>query len=432
MNNVNQNKKLVNRLFILILAITAGIGWTLMTVARNDDNSQANYLELMAQVYEIIQSSYLEDTNSEILALGAVEGILLNVSQYCEIEPLDGKCPLISEEGPFDLGLVLGYKAPMMRVLDVMPGSAAQEAGIEVGDSIFRIRTQVAPYLTVSHAHRLLTGNKDDKIDLLMQHYRSEKIEELHLSPVEYTPPLPLEIRDESGFTYLRVNGPLTPNVTSAIKDSMNKTPPASGLILDLRHLNQGEEMEGIHLADLFLKDKRLVETLCKKNGEKVKELYTGDGTELTQFPMVVIMGFGSAGPAETCAAALQAGNRAKITGARSFGKAVERKVESLNSHYNMVVVTSVYCRLNGESIHDLGVIPDVETLDPHGPKFIPPENTNPGESPIPSPSMEEKPTETPTSAPETSPEPTVVKDVEKVDMYLQTAVETMLSMQHQ
>ncbi|MBN1550695.1 hypothetical protein JW979_04465, partial [bacterium] len=81
--------------FVILFSIIFISSWTILTIAQNDEHTIYEYLDLYSQVFELVQATYLEPTDPEILTLGAVEGMLLEVSHYCSIQPVSGTSPLI-------------------------------------------------------------------------------------------------------------------------------------------------------------------------------------------------------------------------------------------------------------------------------------------------------------------------------------------------
>ncbi len=354
-----------NRNRIVFIFLLMVIGWNLMTIADDDEPGYLDYIQLYSQIFETIQSRYLEETDPLILAEGAIDGILLTNSHYASLEPLSGKSGLIPSMGPAAAGLVLGYKVPMIRVIDVIPGSPADEAGITPGDSIIRINDKVTPFLTVDRAQRMLTGNPDETVELVVQNHLTFSLDEIEIIlreiPVDSAR---IEIQSDTHTLIISVRGIIDEITVAEIRKVVTETPDITGVILDLRHVNRGSEFIGIQLADLFIEDGRDISALCDSDNKVMNPFQSADSVNFAGFQMAVILDETSAGPAETCALALKTAGRATLTGDRSFGKAVLTTAVPLDTEYMMNMVTGQYCSPDGIPV-ETGLVPDIPVVLP-------------------------------------------------------------------
>jgi carboxyl-terminal processing protease len=364
-----------HKLLFVIPLITGIFCWTLMTDATEKDPGTLEYLELFAQCYELIQSRYIEETDPVVLAEGAIEGMLLESSPYSALLPVEGQSGLIPPFGPLSAGIVPGFKDPMIRAIDVIPGSPAEQAGIRSGDTIIRVNGEVTPYLTTDRVERMLSGDSGDVIELLIQREITGKLEEIEIELHAYDEPVPeIRITYDDNIRIVQIIGRLTLSTPEDLYHALTKSNDVDmPTILDLRNVNRGDEILGVRLADVFITDETKILHTCSKDENELGYVIANDGWELTEFPLALIIDSTSAGPAETCAAALQSVERAVITGDKSFGRAVYRDILRLDDRYELMMVTACFCTVTGESIHKNGVIPDVpvvlpvpENIDPY------------------------------------------------------------------
>ncbi len=354
-----------NQYLILCFMLLIGCGWTLLAVSEESTPTTLDYLDLFSQTFEIIQSRYLEETDPLILAEGAVEGMLLEISPYSTLMPLSGSSSIMPAELPASAGLVLGAENGMIRVIDVLPESPAQMKGILPGDFILRIGDKVTPYLPIERARRLLTGNPAQTVGLTIQSNISYRFEEISLD----LQPVRIESSIVSTFTHdflhLSFQGPLTTEKIDKIKDILHEHQALKGLILDLRHLNTGEETTGLTLADIFVDDSTAIASLCNKEKKIIQDLYASDGIYFGNFPIAVIIDNTSAGPAETCALALKSSKRAVLIGDHSFGKAVKIQKIPFNESFEIYMPDAYYCELDGTQLQEIGLAPDLRLMFP-------------------------------------------------------------------
>ncbi|MBN1880232.1 PDZ domain-containing protein [bacterium] len=359
---------------ILVPVLTILLCWTLLTDATESQPGTLEYLELFSQCFELVQSRYLEETDPGILAEGAVEGMLLATSPYAALLPKSGSSGLIPAYGPASLGMVLGFRDPMIHVIDLLPGSPAEEKGILPGDVLIRIGDQVTPYLTVDRASRMITGTPGETRTIFIQHHLTGELieEDIELRSLDIPAP-ELHISVTEGVRVIRLTGELTASVLDRLTAELSSPDSIRPTILDLRHLNLGSEAIGLKLADIFIEDGHPMLDLCRSDDQIISEFRSEDGQYMSGFPLVVIIDRTSAGPAETCAMALKSTGRAIVTGDPSFGRAVSREIQSLDDTFDVLMVTGFYCGADGHKINESGIEPDVpvvlpvlENIDPY------------------------------------------------------------------
>jgi len=79
---------------------------------------------------------------------------------------------------------------------------------------------------------------------------------------------------------------------------------------------------------------------------------------------LVLMVNGGSASASEIVAGALQDNNRATIVGSQTFGKGLVQTVMPLSKGRAIKLTTSRYYTPSGESIHGLGIMPDIVLQD--------------------------------------------------------------------
>ena len=138
------------------------------------------------------------------------------------------------------------------------------------------------------------------------------------------------------------------------------------GMVLDLRNNPGGVLDSAVEVADLFLDsgvivsaDGRSIDARFRRSARRGDIL---DGAEL-----VVLVNKGSASASEIVAGALQDHNRALIVGTETFGKGLVQTVVPLSKGRAIKLTTSRYYTPSGDSIHEVGIEPDVYVADTPG-----------------------------------------------------------------
>jgi carboxyl-terminal processing protease len=152
------------------------------------------------------------------------------------------------------------------------------------------------------------------------------------------------------------------------------KKKDVSGVILDLRRNTGGALDDAVKLSGLFIPQGPIVQTKDRRDGQRV--LKDEDPEIVYDGPLVVMINSLSASASEILAAALQDYKRAVIIGGdQSFGKGTvqvlinldslfPRKKKEKNTLGAITMTIQKFYRIDGSSIQQKGVVPDIVLPD--------------------------------------------------------------------
>jgi carboxyl-terminal processing protease len=136
--------------------------------------------------------------------------------------------------------------------------------------------------------------------------------------------------------------------------------------VLDLRNNPGGVLDAAVEVSDLFL-DAGIIVTAEGRSLDSRFKRSAHRGDILDGAAMVVLVNRGSASASEIVAGALQDHNRALVVGTGTFGKGLVQTVVPLSKGRAIKLTTSRYYTPSGDSIHDIGITPDVYIDDTPG-----------------------------------------------------------------
>ena len=130
--------------------------------------------------------------------------------------------------------------------------------------------------------------------------------------------------------------------------------------ILDLRNNPGGLLSQAIKISDYFLENGEIVSTKSRKSIEN-RKWFAKAGDILNGSTMIVLINYGSASASEIVAGALKDHKRAILIGERSYGKGSVQSIIPLKNNGAIRLTVSKYYLPSGDSISEVGVVPDFE-----------------------------------------------------------------------
>jgi carboxyl-terminal processing protease len=177
-----------------------------------------------------------------------------------------------------------------------------------------------------------------------------------------------------------------TQEISSKIK-SLEKS-GAKKVLLDLRNCAEGDETEGVAVANLFLNHG----TITYLQGQKFpREAFNADPAKaITTLPVAVLVNRGTSGAAEIVAAAILENARGDVVGDKTFGEGSVQKTIDLPDGGALILSIAKYYSPSGKAIQDAAITPNVLVAD------VPDDIVTPDdEDSTPAPDQEAKPKNT-------------------------------------
>jgi carboxyl-terminal processing protease len=211
--------------------------------------------------------------------------------------------------------------------------------------------------MAVEQAQLLLTGDPGAVVKLSVIRRGKTEPEDVDLTLEKLAPPKLVEDKLEGDIAYLHVPA-FDSGESKRIRDELVQfqRQGAHKLILDLRDCAVGDDQEGISTAQLFLSSG----TIATLKGQTVTPVVsTADTSKVvwTQ-PVTVLIGNGTAGPAELVAAAIADNHRGETIGDRTYGVASEQKLIPLDDGSALILTVANYYTPAGKEIPVEGVAP--------------------------------------------------------------------------
>jgi carboxyl-terminal processing protease len=347
---------------IVILLSTAVFAFVAVGYVRgrSSDEKAFRALTVYSEVLEHIQRDYVDEPNMPAVTNGALHGLLDSLDpQSSYLSPLEytdykQKSASGAKAGA---GLALTKRFGYISVISTLPDSPAEKAGLHLGDVLEKIAGFTTGQMAIEQAQLLLTGDPGTTVTLSVIRRGKTEPQEVPITLEKVAPPKLVEDRLEGDIAYLHVAA-FEPGETKQIRDRLIQLDHqgAHKLILDLRDCAIGSDQEGISTAQLFLSSG----TITTLKGQTVTpQVSPADASKVawTQ-PMAVLIGNGTAGPAEILAAAIADNHRGETVGDRTYGTASYQKLIELDDGSALFLTLANYYTPGGKEIPIDGVTP--------------------------------------------------------------------------
>jgi carboxyl-terminal processing protease len=349
--------------FALLVFIVIG---SMGGVHASSNDGAYRQLQVYSEVLSRVQSEYVEEPNIPKVTDGALHGLLESLDSNSSYLTPDAYKAYKDHksQGRADIGAIISKRFGYADVVAVLPGSPAEKAGIEETDIFETIEGKSTREMSLQEIRGLLSGALGTSVEAEIVHGR-QPAEPQKISITRAIVPIPpvTDKEMEDGIGYIKVEA-LTKGKAQEIAARI-KSLEKSGtkkILLDLRNCADGEESEGIAVANLFLNHG----TITYLQGQKFpREAFNADPSKaITNLPLAVLVNRGTAGAAEIVASAILENARGDIVGDKTFGDGSVTKTFDLPDGGALILSVAKYYSPSGKAIQDDAVTPNVLVAD--------------------------------------------------------------------
>jgi carboxyl-terminal processing protease len=264
------------------------------------------------------------------------------------------------------LGIALQPHEAPLRILSVIAGGPALEAGLEPGDLITEIGSVNCVEVGAERAADLLRGPERSQVRLAVRKTDGSMIERVVVRRRVEVPSIEnVDMLDpSSGTAYLKISS-FQKTTATELDEALWKLhrQGMQSLIIDVRGNPGGWLDAAIAVADRFVAEGGIVSTRGKNGIENQNYSATRNGT--WQVPLVLLIDDESASASEILAGAIRDNQRGILVGETTYGKGSVQGLfhtKSLASGIRLTV--SKFYSPSGRAISDQGVQPTVLVRD--------------------------------------------------------------------
>jgi carboxyl-terminal processing protease len=347
---------------VLGVALAAVLG----LVLDSDDESAEE------QAREVIEANYFEEVDPSALEETSIRGMVSELqkryddrfSHYFSPEQLDEFEAATS--GRFSgIGLNVSEVKEGLRVSSVIPGTPAEDAGLQEGDLIVAVEGESIAGVPADVSTARIKGPPGTEVELRVEPADGGQANELTVERADVRVPAVISrLVDVDGtpVAYVRLLT-FSSGAHGELREAVERLyrRGAEGLVLDLRGNGGGLLNEAVLTSSIFVEDGTVVSTKSRSQGERD---YEATGEALDPRPTIVLTDRLTASAAEILASALADYDLATLVGTRTFGKGTFQEVIQLPAGGALDLTVGQYLTADGVSLANKGIKPDVRASD--------------------------------------------------------------------
>lgn len=348
-----------------VMGLSLSIGGSMLSreAPRSQHDLTSDRALLLMEVMDRVKLEFVEPIDDSVLMESAVRGMVSDLDPHSEFLNADEyRDILVSTTGSYTgIGIEISQADGVITVITPLAGSPAARADIRSGDRLIAIDGRSIETANLAETLARMRGRPGSPITVTVERdgeaiehaMRREKIRVVSVHQETLSPNYGYVRISQFSDTTARDVG----RAIDALQDSGNGM--LDGLVLDLRNNPGGVLDAAVDVSDLFLDDGLIVTADGRTDDARFsRSAHRGDVLDGAE--MVVLVNGGSASASEIVAGALQDHGRAVVIGTATFGKGLVQTVMPLSHGRAIKLTTSRYYTPSGDSIHDIGIKPDV------------------------------------------------------------------------
>ena len=314
-------------------------------------------LEIFADIYREVHQNYVDEPASSELMEKAIDGMLSSLDPYTSYIPEYRVEDYRAQNAGQYAGIGAGIRSKdsLPAIAWLYEGSAADSAGLLVGDCFEKVEGIDAKGMSIEEVQQLLKGAPGSRISLSIR--RGDERFEKQFERVQVNvPSVPHYTEIAPGIGYILLTQ-FTDRASSEVQQAyqrLKKNGDLKGLILDLRGNPGGLLGEAVNVSNLFLdKGQEVVRTRGKARQARMQ--YSTQRNPMDrEIPLAVLIDGNSASASEIVAGVMQDLDRGIIIGTRSFGKGLVQQTAPISYGAQVKITIAKYHTPSGRCIQSV------------------------------------------------------------------------------
>jgi carboxyl-terminal processing protease len=310
----------------------------------------------------VIQAEYVDgNLDSTKMSQGTITGLVASLGDpySAYYNPEQYKKLQEAYEGRYSgIGIYVTFGTGYPLITGTVPGSPAANAGLQSGDQILKVGTRDANGLSADVATSLIQGPDGTSVTLTIKRDTSTFDVTIVRAEIQIPSVRSTVIGDHVLYMRIYSFGSTTASeVASVLSANLSS---AKSMVLDLRDNPGGfvDQADAV-ISDFVASGETFEER--GRDGSVTKHSVSGDHPAAT-IPLVLLVNGNSASAAEIVAGSLQVHKRAKLVGAKTFGKGSEQEDFPLKNgtEGDLHLTIKRWYLPDGTTVDKVGLTPDL------------------------------------------------------------------------
>ena len=329
-----------------------------------------DWLAMSLYVMIAAEGNYVEEVSRDDLMRNALNGMISSLDPFSEFfSPKDFEILNAGTKGSFGgIGVeVTAEPKGGAVIMAPIEGTPAFKAGLMPFDELLKINGEDVSKADMMGITRLMRGDAGTMVTVTVRRAEGSSKQEMdfvmkrEIIQVNSVPESRL-IDKENGIAYVRLTAfdkNLAENLEKELKTLSGEG--MRGIIIDLRNNGGGLLDAAWKAAELFVPKGSLVVSM---SGRAVPEQKFMSRKEplYPKEPIVILVNKATASASEILCGALKHNRKAILIGSKTYGKGSVQNVAAVGKEgYGMKLTIAYYYTPDGECIHKLGLVPDIE-----------------------------------------------------------------------
>jgi carboxyl-terminal processing protease len=318
------------------------------------------------EAWNIVHDDYVDQpVDDTLLMQGAIRGMVEALgdehSSYMDPDTYESASTILSGQEYEGIGAWVDTTSDYLTIISPIPGSPAEEVGLEPGDKIIEIDGDDMTGVDAELARQRVLGPAGSTVVLTVAREGEPEALEFTVTREKIVVKSASGEMLEDGIGYVQITtfgDRTTPELRATLEELMAQNP--RGLVIDLRNNGGGYLQTSVEVASEFIGEGIV---LIEQYGDGERDTYQAlKNGQATEIPLVVLINEGTASASEIVAGAIQDYERGKLVGVTSYGKGSVQNWVPLSENQGAVRVTiAKWLTPDERTIQDEGLKPDVE-----------------------------------------------------------------------
>jgi len=310
---------------------------------------------------------------AQTLEDNAIHGMTsgLNDDYTMYLEPAQNAPIAEQMSGEYEgIGVWVDYPDGQVRIIAPMPGSPAEQAGLQSGDILLEANGTSLKGLTDDQTLSLIRGPAGSTVKLTVQREGEAQPLVLDVTRAKITTPSVIYTRVGSNGSIAHIAVTVFGDNTTAQLDAalqQAQQDGVSGVVLDLRNNGGGWVKAAQEMIGRFVTPDRgpaLYEDDDPTDTEMQSEPILAGEVNAYDLPMVVLVNEGTASASEIVTGALRDYDRATVIGENTYGKGVVQTVHNFDDGSSLRVTSAEWLTPAKSEIQGVGIPPSIVVAD--------------------------------------------------------------------